>query len=531
MRHCTAGALALLGLGMTQMATAGFDGPAPLAWRWSPTSNAVPFGSPVVTDYGVFTAIGTRVYGIDRESGNSLWNFPQSEPLKSPVATPLGRVGKYLLVGLQDGTLVCIDSTNGQQVWRKTLESKIAGNIVAVGDLAVFGNQLNEIVTLKASDGSPYSSTKYVAPGLLNPTLVATSDSVIFVADQDVVSLDVRAGRTKWTKRFAFVSGPINVVDDRVFVNSGTFLSVLRSGTGSRIWETNTGDQLMGTPAASGEYSVTVSQMGDLFVFNTMGRPVFKKPVSVGAPVAFAPVINGNVAIVTTTAGTITMVDLRSGDITWNTGIPQAIKRAPGAQPAANPRGGQPNNQNRNNANTPQYVSSAGAPVLSGDTLYLLARDGTMLAYDRTMGVDLTPPEVAMAWPNPGDIVSGRAPMELIFRLEDDGVGIVPDSVKTTINGLPYIGTFTDAGWLGIKISNGEKNSPIADGRATIIVSATDWLGNLVEKRFTLTIDNSLPPLGGPKRNPGRPGGRPGGAPGGAPGSGSRGGGPDGLDG
>src|SRR5262249_21906224 len=119
--------------------------------------------------------------------------------------------------------------------------------------------------------------------------------------------------------------------------------------------------------------------------------------------------------------------------------------------------------------------------------------------------------------------------------LEDLGIGIDPDSVKIKINGKDYIGTLTNDGFLKVLIITRGANAQIANGRATIQVTATDWLGNTSTSEFALKIDISLPAVGSPPRagdagtgtaggtgNPG--GGRAGGTGGGRSGGGRGGG-------
>ena len=94
-----------------------------------------------------------------------------------------------------------------------------------------------------------------------------------------------------------------------------------------------------------------------------------------------------------------------------------------------------------------KYVSAAAAARSSKATLSSYCRkDGSVSAFDKNLGVDLTPPSVKMAWPNAGDQVSGRAPMELIFLVNDDGSGINYDSLEFGINGQDYIPTIDKEG-------------------------------------------------------------------------------------
>ncbi|RYG47582.1 hypothetical protein EON79_06930, partial [bacterium] len=54
-------------------ASAQFNGPAPLAWRFLQPTTVAPSGSPLVNGDNVYTSVGGRVFAIDRISGNLKW--------------------------------------------------------------------------------------------------------------------------------------------------------------------------------------------------------------------------------------------------------------------------------------------------------------------------------------------------------------------------------------------------------------------------------------------------------------------------
>ena len=76
-----------LAFALAAAASAQFDGPAPLAWRWVQPTNAAPSGAPLVSGETIYTAIGGRVFAIDRASGNLRWRYPQVEPIDGAFRT------------------------------------------------------------------------------------------------------------------------------------------------------------------------------------------------------------------------------------------------------------------------------------------------------------------------------------------------------------------------------------------------------------------------------------------------------------
>jgi hypothetical protein len=132
---------------------------------------------------------------------------------------------------------------------------------------------------------------------------------------------------------------------------------------------------------------------------------------------------------------------------------------------------------------------------LDGDTMLVLAQDGSLLAFDKNHGVDLTPPSVKMTWPTPGDLVSGQPPLQLVFKIEDEASGINTKTLKILVDGQEMENEFGRDGLAIVRVSSLGKNKPFTDGRKTITVIVADWLGNEARKDFTLVIDNTLRPL------------------------------------
>lgn len=145
---------------------------------------------------------------------------------------------------------------------------------------------------------------------------------------------------------------------------------------------------------------------------------------------------------------------------------------------------------------------AASAPaILSGTMLLVPARDGSLIAFDKDLGVDLTPPKVKMTFPNPGEQVSGQQ-LYLMFTLEDEASGVNPSTLKVTVDGQPLEYKLQRDGTVLVYFSNFGKNKPLSDGRKDIVLSVSDWLGNQAEQHFALSIDNNLRPLTAPAPPP-----------------------------
>lgn len=488
--------LAGAAMALAGVASAELSGPVPLAWRWAPQNQGAALGAPVVTSTAVYVGIGKRIYAIDRDSGNTLWRYPVSETLPSVVSSPVTLVGKHIVAGLDDGTVVAMDALTGKHAWRTTVEGRMSGDALAVDGKILYRTGGGEVMALNGQDGSPYWSNGYKPEEVATGGFFASEGAVIFLAGRTLTCLDVATQKPRWRQKFAQYDAQFNLVGDRIYASTTTTVTVLSALSGKKVWERAAPDSFGSPLGASTEYVVGVSRTGTLFAFDASGRSLFKNGIDIGFSSRFAPVVVGRSAIVATQVGAITMVDLSSGVIKWNTVVRAAIKDSDNAAGGLNSRGGQPVG---NQVQIPKYVPAAAAPVLSGESLFVQARDGTVLSFDKANGVDLTPPEVKMLWPNAGDTVAGKSPMSIVFRVDDLGIGVCPDTVRLEINGKQYTHEFTTEGYLTAKITVDKKNPPLPDGRAKLVVTAIDWLGNKVEKSFSLTIDNLLPALGGPR--------------------------------
>jgi uncharacterized membrane protein YgcG len=119
----------------------------------------------------------------------------------------------------------------------------------------------------------------------------------------------------------------------------------------------------------------------------------------------------------------------------------------------------------------------------------------------------------------------------LYFKVRDDGSGVKDDTLKISIDGKPYDYEYKRDGSAKVVFTISGKNKCLADGRHLILVEVSDWLGNVAHETFSLTIDNTLPPIKlpgqptqtNPNGGPGGPGG--GGESGGGQGGGGLGGG------
>ncbi|MCB0825230.1 MAG: PQQ-binding-like beta-propeller repeat protein [Armatimonadetes bacterium] len=510
-------------------AFANFDGPAPVAWRWADNATQAPGGQPVVSGNSVFVAVGGRIYSIDRVTGNTNWRFPAGEPVAGNFLNGCAMKDGVVVAGSDEKNIYAVDANTGALKWQYFATDEIGSNVVIAGNYAVFGNKKNELQSLNMSNGNDASGAFRVAEGLL-PQLKTYEGSVLYAtARGSLEAFNPSTQKVSWTQKFSRLNsrGAFSTFEDRIYVNSGSYLVALRGSNGRVLWQQNIGRTLDSAPTANAEYVATVSQDGMLYTYNANGRPLFPKGVRLsGAPIV-EPSFVGKFVCASMQSGAMVLIDPVTGDIVWNYVLPALIKPDKEATQSSGGGGGGAGGSagaggGGNTQNEPKavaYTQAAGAPIVVGDSLFALARDGSLFMFDKNVGVDKTAPTAEMVWPIPGNEVSGNPPMQIIFQLADFGIGINPDTIKVEIGGQAYLGELVADEYYVIKIAPGTVNRPLQNGKQTINFTISDWLGNAKTHVFRLQIDNSLPALGSPPtvgdNNQGGPGGPGGGRQGG----------------
>jgi outer membrane protein assembly factor BamB len=559
----------LAALALVATSGAQFTGPAPLAWRWYQPTSVAPSGSPVASGDTIYFGSGNRVYSIDRSTGNMKWRFPAVEPINGAFrSAPVLKDG--VLVAVADNkTVYGIDPNGGSLKWTFDLPGRAIGQPLAAGKYVIVTQADNNILAIDPATGQAgWESPLKINDGLYGSIGVNGDDILVFNSLYELFSISTISKKTTWRTKLSQISTSVApvTVGGTIYVNSGPYLIALNAITGRARWQSDSRlSELAYAPAVSPSMVFVVSRDGQALGFDLNGRQVNRDPIQVGStPIAQPTTVGDKYFIVPTANGAINLVDptyvappkpgdadkpkvdprdvvipvsridAPSPDLIWSfviapvsTSTSEATtSRGPGGFPGGpggfpGGPGGFPGGGNQQqNTSTPVTSVQVAAPVvLVGQTLLVPAKDGSLLAFDNALGVDLTSPRVDMIWPGSGDQVSGKPPLELYFKIEDEATGVDVKTLTISIDGKPFEYTYTRDGFANVRFSTIGANKPLQDGRKNIVVKVSDWIGNTTEKTFSLLIDNSLPPIVRPGSQQDQPGRRPGG-PGGAGGKG-----------
>ena len=532
-------------LGITS-AFAQFNGPAPLTWRWQQPSAAAPTGSPAIDGDIIYVASGQRMYALNRADGNQKWRYPVATYIDANFKGTPALGGGLVVAATDNRTLYAVDANTGQRAWQYISPASIIGSPVIAKNLVLF-QMADGIMAVTLDKGEPFYKTPiYLKDGIQGSFSVWNDDVLVFSSVNTLYSINIGSQHVDWQRETAGVGQDAHVITtpDSIYFVSNNYLIALNAGDGHARFSTAADDNLVLAPAISKNYILAMTRDGKGYFFNVFGgkrvadeHGKLLPPVDLkSSPLLRPTALDGDVFAVTTTAGTIELVDPTKVDpavpgsgIVWNYPI-RPIGGAQDVTPSTGQAGGKPGGglgggpgggaggfgggQNNPppgggaggqsiNRGTPGSgvtrivtIQAAGPPILDKSTLLVLGRDGSLLAFDKETGVDLTPPKVTMTYPNAGDIVSSKPPMALVFKLEDEASGVNEGTLRITIDGHDVDYTLNKEGVAIVFVSISGKNHLI-DGKRHIVVEVSDWMGNATRAQFSLTIDNDLPAVQG----------------------------------
>lgn len=496
-------------------AMAQFDGPAPLAWRWQQPSPSAPNGAPLVDGNTIFLNLGNRVYSIDRESGNTNWKFPNVQAIEGTFRRSPILVGGVLVSAGTDKKVYGVNPANGEMKWVYESPSMIVGQPVSLGKNVAFPLEGGSFTALDASTGlSIYESPYRSLDGIAGPLTGNGRDSVMFFDNRNKLhSINVPSRRSNWSVPFAIrpTDGTVEASNGFVYTYSANFLVCLNETSGSAKWQVPVREPMMFSPEVGSGSIVTVSRSGNAYVYSDGGALKSKTAIALGSIPLTKPTIIGKKVAFALTNGSFTIVDAESGAVNWqyyvrpmnesakaalNSGAAAGGPGLPGGLGGGQSgpgMGGLGGAQGGSSAAPVVTVPISTQIVVAGSTLLVSAGDSSLLAFDKVLGIDLTPPVVKTIWPSSGEIIAGTNGQEFLFQIDDDTSGVDGKSISVTIGGKPYAFDFGKEGVLSIRVSQAKKNPTIPSGRQDVIVTVTDWLGNKTVHTVSLKVDNALP--------------------------------------
>jgi outer membrane protein assembly factor BamB len=472
----------------------------PLALSWRHTANYAGYNnsSPAVVGDTAYFASGDRFHAVDANSGALKWRFPQDQPLPTRInASPAVSDGMVYFGG-GDGVLYALNASTGKLTWKFDTRSSIGSSPSIVDGILYFGSSDGRVWALDAKTGSEVTTWKggYRASDEISGA-PAVSNGVVYVLSLDQVLHAVGAATGKLRGSIRLGGSVLRmspVVDgDYVYVGAGANLyCFLARNLQLQRWYVTLPNDISTSPAVSEKGVFVVTNDNAVYCFdNRTGRTKWKAPTKLEFDVVAPPSISGNLLFVGTTQGGVYALDTDTGAIKW----------VYVTQPSST----------RNDA-TISSTNVAAAPVIANKTLYVLSDDGALSAF-RSDLVDTTPPVISNITiedrAEMGIVLNGAPPIRFQAKLVDEGSGINPDSVRIMIDrdgitrrppgpenrdkpGFHYDLTDSSLEYETPVPASASRIIPLADGRHTLTITASDWFGNVATKTWSFTVDNSV---------------------------------------
>ncbi len=331
---------------------------------------------PVVMGGRIYTMdTGGEVRAFDAKSGQVDWQAKITLPKRNSNAAFGGGVGGgdgriFATTGF--GVVAAFDAGTGTQLWRQTIGSPLRGAPTVAGNRIFVLTQDNQIYALSADKGETLwnvAGTVEVA-GLLGAgsPAVALDTVVVGFSSGELNALRAENGRTVWADALARTgrSTAMAALSDidaspvidrgRVYaIGHGGRMAALELATGQRVWERNFAGT--STPWVAGEFIFVVTIEGEVVCLTrsdgkvrwVLQLPHFKNAKKKSRPITWAgPVLASEKLLVAGSNKQLVTISPYTGKLLSTI-----------------------------NLSAPAYL----APIVAGNTAYLLTDDGKLTAY------------------------------------------------------------------------------------------------------------------------------------------------------
>jgi outer membrane protein assembly factor BamB len=163
--------------------------------------------SPVLSDGTLYVGTTKGLYSFDLESGKILWKFKTPFPVEAPPTVSGGMV----CFGTTGGTLYCLNSSNGEELWRflarsEILSAPLIADETATDQKVYFTSSEMRVYALSLSSGEKlwsYSRTafKTLYPRFHNSPALSDDRVYMLFPDGYLVSLKADTGKELWAKK------------------------------------------------------------------------------------------------------------------------------------------------------------------------------------------------------------------------------------------------------------------------------------------------------------------------------------------
>ena len=219
----------------------------------------------------VFGSYDNYLYCVDAENGERLSRFESGYYLNGAAALWKG----HAVFGGCDAWLRIIDCQTGIQTDSLLLDAYVPASPAIMDDYCYVGDYSGNIYQLLFGNGKIIRQDKIVSENSESGSFVsvpAISDKAycFFSGDRHLHSINRKNGELNWKymlKGNVGESSPV-ICNDKVIVCTKTgIVSILDAKSGELLWEYDTGEQIVGSPAIIKEHFMILTAKGTLFCF------------------------------------------------------------------------------------------------------------------------------------------------------------------------------------------------------------------------------------------------------------------------
>ncbi len=219
----------------------------------------------------IFGSYDNNLYCVDAKTGEELSRFESGYYLNGAAAVWKGHV----IYGGCDSWVRIVDCKTGIQTDSILLDAYVPASPAIMGDYCYVGDYSGNIYKLMLENGKIIRHMKIVAEEGDNGSFVSvpaiSSEAYYYLSGERYIHAKSRKnGKIIWKymlKGNVGESSPL-VCNDKVIICTKTgIVSILHAETGKLLWEYDTGEQIIGSPAVIKDHFMILTSKGTLLCF------------------------------------------------------------------------------------------------------------------------------------------------------------------------------------------------------------------------------------------------------------------------
>jgi outer membrane protein assembly factor BamB len=215
-----------------------------------------------------------NVYCIDAQNGKEINRFESGNYINGAVA----QSNNFIVYGGCDGWVRVVDCVSGIQTDSLDVEIYIPASPAISNDWCYVDDHSGNVYEIKLDKGKIVSSKKIVESLDESSTFVsvpAVSDKMLYIVsdDRNIYAINRKDGSVAWKyllKGDTGESSPVICKDKLLVCTKSGIVSIHNAKTGDLLWEYDTGEQIIASPAVIDGYFYVLTFKGTLFCFGKM---------------------------------------------------------------------------------------------------------------------------------------------------------------------------------------------------------------------------------------------------------------------